>query len=127
VGSYLGTKTNMVLVLYGSWRNQIFGKPTSANTISIFFSGCFLDLPVGKKENKMAVTAYSVFYDYDFGPNYLRNVAIMNIGSVDPNFTGSRALAGPGCTTYYWIRKHLVHTSGNFITSRNRQKFAYNL
>jgi hypothetical protein len=59
-------------------------------------SGCFLDLPVGKKENKMAVTAYSVFYDYDFGPNYLRNVAIMNIGSVDPNFTGSRALAGPG-------------------------------
>jgi hypothetical protein len=44
----------------------------------------------------MAVTAYSVFYDYDFGPNYLRNVAIMNIGSVDPNFTGSRALAGPG-------------------------------
>jgi hypothetical protein len=49
-----------------------------------------------EKENKMAVTAYSVFYDYDFGPNYLRNVAIMNIGSVDPNFTGSRALAGPG-------------------------------
>jgi hypothetical protein len=43
----------------------------------------------------MAVTGYSVFYDYDFGQN-LRNVAIMNIGSVDPNFTGSRALAGPG-------------------------------
>jgi hypothetical protein len=41
-----------------------------------------------EKENKMAVTAYSVLYDYDFGPNYLRNVGIMNIGSVDPNFTG---------------------------------------
>jgi hypothetical protein len=42
-------------------------------------------MPIGKKENKMAVTAYSVLYDYDFGPNYLR-VGIMNIGSVDPNF-----------------------------------------
>jgi hypothetical protein len=73
----------------------------------------------------MAVTAYSVFYDYDFGPNYLRNVAIMNIGSVDPNFTGSRALAWK--STYYWIRKHLVHTSGNFITKQTNQKFAYNL
>jgi hypothetical protein len=37
-----------------------------------------------------------VLYDYDFGPNYLRNVGIMNIGSVDPNFAGSRAIAGPG-------------------------------
>ncbi|MFN7100653.1 MAG: porin, partial [Flavobacterium sp.] len=45
---------------------------------------------------KMAVTAYSVLYDYDFGPNYLRNVGIMNIGSVDPNFTGNRAIAGAG-------------------------------
>jgi hypothetical protein len=53
-------------------------------------------MPIGKKENKMAVTAYSVLYDYDFGPNYLRNVGIMNIGSVDPNFTGSRAIAGAG-------------------------------
>jgi hypothetical protein len=44
----------------------------------------------------MAVTGYSVLYDYDFGPNYLRNVGIMNIGSVDPNFTGSRAIAGAG-------------------------------
>jgi hypothetical protein len=43
----------------------------------------------------MAVTAYSVLYDYDFGPNYLRNVGIMNIGSVDPNFTGVE-LAGAG-------------------------------
>jgi hypothetical protein len=26
----------------------------------------FVDLPIGKKENKMAVTGYSVLYDYDF-------------------------------------------------------------
>jgi hypothetical protein len=36
-------------------------KTPSANTISIFLADVFLDLPVEKKENKMAVTAYSVF------------------------------------------------------------------
>lgn len=44
----------------------------------------------------MAITAYGAFYSYDFGPNYLRNVGIMNIGVADPNFTGARALAGAG-------------------------------
>jgi hypothetical protein len=55
---------------------------TTSNSADVFLI-CLLE-----KENKMAVTAYSVLYDYDFGPNYLRNVGIMNIGSVDPNFTG---------------------------------------
>ena len=48
------------------------------------------------KEKKMAFTGYSVFYSYDFGPNYLRNIGIMNEGVADSNFTGDRALAGPG-------------------------------
>jgi hypothetical protein len=78
-----------------------------------------LILPVGKKENKMAVTAYSVFYDYDFGPNYLRNVAIMNIGSVDPNFTGSRALAGLEMHNLL-LDQETVHTSG-ILCKQSRQ------
>ena len=53
-----------------------------------------LDMPVGTK--KGAITAYSVFYDYDFGPNYLRNLGIMNVGVANPNFTGQAALAGAG-------------------------------
>jgi hypothetical protein len=60
--------------------------------------GCFLDLPIGKKENKMAVTGYSVFYDYDFGQNLQRSH--YDIGSVDPNFTGSRALQDLEMHTY---------------------------
>jgi hypothetical protein len=58
--------------------------------------------------------SYSVLYDYDFGPNYLRNV-VMNIGSVDPNFTGSRASRSWKCTANDGIWKYL-HTSGCFIT-----------
>ena len=42
----------------------------------------------------MAFTTYGVFYDYNFGPNYWRNVTVKNIASIDSNFTRSQALAG---------------------------------
>ena len=100
VGSYVGTKKvfNIGAGFYvapDATKSSVNGN-ISKHDIKLFAADVFLDLPIGKKENKMSVTAYSVFYDYDFGPNYLRNVGIMNIGSVDPNFTGNRALAGPG-------------------------------
>ncbi|WP_144891456.1 porin [Flavobacterium tiangeerense] len=100
VGSYLGTKK--VFNVGAGFYNAPDATRSSVNStinkhdITLLSADVFLDLPIGKKENKMAVTGYSVLYDYDFGPNYLRNVGIMNIGSVDPNFTGSRAISGPG-------------------------------
>jgi hypothetical protein len=69
---------------------------TERHDINLFSGDIFLDLPVGDKAKKAAITAYSVLYDYDFGPNYLRNIGIMNEGVVDNTFTGTRALAGPG-------------------------------
>ena len=100
VGSYLGTKKvfNFGAGFYtapDATRSSV-NSTINKHDITLLSADVFLDLPIGKKENKMAVTAYSVLYDYDFGPNYLRNVGIMNLGSVDPNFTGNRALAGPG-------------------------------
>ena len=100
VGSYLGTKKvfNIGAGFYtapDATRSSV-NSTINKHDIKLFSADVFLDMPIGKKENKMAVTAYSVLYDYDFGPNYLRNVGIMNIGSVDPNFTGSRAIAGAG-------------------------------
>lgn len=100
VGSYLGTK-KVFNIGAGFYTAPDATKTSVNNTINkhdikLFSADVFLDMPIGKKENKMAVTGYSVLYDYDFGPNYLRNVGIMNIGSVDPNFTGSRAIAGAG-------------------------------
>jgi hypothetical protein len=100
VGSYLGTKK--VFNIGAGFYTAPDATKTSINStinkhdIKLFSADVFLDMPIGKKENKMAVTGYSVLYDYDFGPNYLRNVGIMNIGSVDPNFTGGRAIAGAG-------------------------------
>lgn len=100
VGSYLGTK-KMFNIGTGFYTAPS-GTQTSVNgvkkehPINLLSGDVFLDMPVGAKEKKMAITAYSVFYDYDFGPNYLRNVGIMNEGITQPNYTGSPALAGPG-------------------------------
>lgn len=100
VGSYLGTK-KMFNVGAGFYTAPSATK-TSVNgviekhPIKLFAGDVFVDLPVGDKQKRMAVTAYSVLYDYDFGPNYLRNIGIMNEGVADPTFTDSRALAGSG-------------------------------
>ncbi|MCS6988124.1 MAG: hypothetical protein NZM06_01260 [Chloroherpetonaceae bacterium] len=44
----------------------------------------FLDLPFGEGDNKSALTVYSVLYKYDFGPNYIRNIAIMPTAAPNP-------------------------------------------
>ena len=48
----------------------------------------FAEFPLG--ENEGAFTAYIVFYHFDFGPNYVRNVGIMPIAA------GGTSLNGPG-------------------------------
>ncbi|OYQ40703.1 porin [Flavobacterium cyanobacteriorum] len=100
VGSYLGSKKvfNIGAGFYSApdgTRTSVGGVIKKHN-INLFAADVFADLPLGDRKNKMAVTAYSVFYNYDFGPNYLRNIGIMNEGSANPAFTGSTALAGPG-------------------------------
>lgn len=100
VGTYLGTKKmlNIGAGFYtapSSTKTSVNGE-TERHATNLFSGDVFLDLPIGNKEKKMAFTGYSVFYSYDFGPNYLRNIGIMNEGVADSNFTGDRALAGPG-------------------------------
>ena len=98
VGTYLGTKK--VFNIGAGFYTAPDATRTSVNTeikkhdIKLFSGDVFLDLPIGSK--KGALTVYSVFYDYNFGPNYLRNLGIMNVGTLDPSFTGSPALAGAG-------------------------------
>lgn len=98
VGSYLGTKK--VFNIGGGFYNApdatrtMVDGVTKKHDIKLYAVDAFLDMPIGTK--KGAVTAYSVFYNYDFGPNYLRNLGIMNVGVADPAFTGQAALAGAG-------------------------------
>lgn len=100
VGSYLGTKR--VFNLGAGFYHQKDGTRTSVNSqiekhdIALYAVDAFADLPLGNAKNKMALSAYAGFYNYNFGPNYLRNLGIMNVGSNDPNFIGDKAIAGAG-------------------------------
>ncbi len=42
----------------------------------------FLDLPLGHHGD--AITAHTVYYNLDYGPNYVRNIGIMPIGVANP-------------------------------------------
>ncbi len=100
VGTYLGTKKMLNIgtgFFYApnSTKSNVAGQ-IQEHDIRLLSADIFLDLPIGKPERKMAVTAYAVFYNFNFGPNYIRNFGIMNVGSANPNFTGQTALAGFG-------------------------------
>ena len=100
VGTYLGTKKmlNIGTGFYFSPNStkSVQNGNSTEHDIRLFSGDIFLDLPIGKAERKMAFTAYAVYYNFDFGPNYLRNVGIMNVGTANPNFGGQAALAGFG-------------------------------
>lgn len=120
VGSYLGTKKvfNIGLGFYknaeGTKSNDV-ASVTQTHDITLFAADAFADIPVGPKEKRMSLTAYSVLYDYDFGPNYIRNLGIMNVGSNDPSFSGQRALAGAGNARAMIGTGNIWYTQAGFV------------
>ena len=100
VGNYLGTKK--VFNIGAGFYHQKDGTRTSVNSniekhdISLFAVDAFADIPLGEAKHKMAFSGYAGYYNYQFGPNYLRNLGTMNIASSDPNFIGNKAIAGAG-------------------------------
>ncbi|MFN4147674.1 MAG: porin [Runella sp.] len=95
VGSYVGTKR--VFNIGGGFYHQPEGTASHVGTsikkhpISLASVDVFADLPFGDKKKNASLTAYSVFYNYNFGPNYLRNIGIMNVGVPNVAFEGNRA------------------------------------
>ncbi|MGG7551832.1 porin [Chryseobacterium arthrosphaerae] len=63
---------------------------------NIFGADVYSEIPLGNKNKEMGLTLYSVFYNYNYGPNYLRMSGLLNPGAPDPAFTGQRALEGAG-------------------------------
>ncbi|KEO73558.1 hypothetical protein [Anditalea andensis] len=94
-GSYLGGKS--VFNIGAGWHYHP-GATTSSSgeghiithDITLLGLDAFLDLPLNKASGT-ALTTYAVYYNYDFGPNYMRNVGIMNVG-----FGSGTSQNGPG-------------------------------
>jgi hypothetical protein len=126
VGTYLGTK-KMLNVGAGFYTDPK-ATETSVNgeleshPINLLAADVFVDMPIGPKDKKMAVTGYSVFYNYDFGPNYIRNIGIMNQGVTDPNFTGDYALAGPGNSQPTIGTGTIWYTQAGFLLPSKQEK-----
>lgn len=94
-GSYLGTKK--VFNIGGGWHHHpkaTMSKNAAGGAeyhdIKLFGLDAFLDIPLNP-EKGTALTTYAVYYNYDFGPNYMRNVGIMNVG-----FGAGTTQNGPG-------------------------------
>ncbi len=85
VGSHLGAKKvfNIGAGFYHHPQatRTIQGTDTTKNDITLLGLDVFYDVPLNK-EKGTCFSLYSVYYNYDFGKNYIRNVGIMNEGSV---------------------------------------------
>lgn len=87
VGTYLGSKrvfnvgAGFMHNTEGAWRSELRNlnqdTVTIKSDIDLFGVDAFLDLPVNS-EAGTALTAYAVYYNYDFGRNNVRNIGIMN-------------------------------------------------
>ena len=84
VGSYLGEKR--VFNLGGGGYHNAGATSSKNATGEVQYDGekrfgldTFLDVRLSSN-SKTALTSYVVWYNYDFGPNYLRNIGTMNMG-----------------------------------------------
>ncbi len=110
VGSYVGTKK--VLNVGAGWyyhprsmgRRTVdaggIDRGTEVFDTKLFGVDAFMDLPFGGERNR-AITAYAAWWHYDFGPNYVRNIGIMNPASGDRTLSSGGTAAplgynGPG-------------------------------
>lgn len=95
VGSYLGTKK--IFNIGGGWHHHADATSSRGSDgtvnyhdITLFGLDAFLDIPINPASGT-ALTSYAVFYNYNFGPNYIRNIGIMNVG-----FGAGTSQNGPG-------------------------------
>jgi hypothetical protein len=125
-GSYLGKKRIFNIGTGFSYqKNAMWHRTATLDTISTplqqFGVDVFYDSYLNK-DKQNAITAYASFLNYDFGPNYIRNVAIMNTANgtnSSASFNGSGngvPLIGTGQVVYaqaaYLFKKDLLKTHG---------------
>lgn len=91
VGTYLGKKKVFNIGVGQHWHpNGSQDADGEAADIFLFGADIFADIPIGEKAEGGAVTAYAVFYNYDFGrDSVIRNVGIMNLGATQRSTPGA--------------------------------------
>ncbi len=125
-GSYLGKKRIFNIGTGFAYQKDAMWHRTAAlDTVSTPLQQFGVDLFYDSylnKDKQNAITAYASFINYDFGPNYIRNVAIMNTANgtnSSASFNGSGnavPLIGTGQVVYaqaaYLFKKDLLKSHG---------------
>jgi len=125
-GTYLGSKSILNVGAGFYWHpNQMRQRTAKANMTFnasdagtfdeqlhdglVLSADLFLDMPFGDKGKDGALTAYLAYYYLDFGPDYVRNVGIMNIGQ------GGTSLNGGGNSYTIMGTGHQVYTQVGYV------------
>lgn len=132
VGTYVGTK-KVFNIGAGFYTNPKGSKSYHVNSpsdttlrdhnIMQIGADVFADIPFGGDKN-MAVTAYSSFYNLNYGPKYLRNTGIMNVADAakDPAYTGDVSSAGYGNARPLLGTGNIWYTQVGFLLPKNISK-----
>ncbi len=98
IGTYVGTKKVLNLGVgfqfqpNGMWTNKYNTSTRRYDTTNtdyrVLAADFFMDLPLQPGKDPDALTVYAAYYNYSMGPNYIRNIGIMN------PVTSVRAVAG---------------------------------
>ncbi len=94
VGTYLGAKEIFNIGLgfhhHAKATASLNQGTEKIHDILLLGADVFYEKPLGK----FAISAYSTFYSYNFGPNYIRNVGIMNTGQMPSDNSASYEVMG---------------------------------
>ena len=121
-GTYLGKKK--VLNLSGGfisqknamWTRGVNGS-TNFHNMLLWSTEAFMDTPLNS-EKGTALTAYLGYYNYDFGPNYIRTLAQMNPAdnfSVDP---GLSTVSGGGNGVPMMGTGHIIYSQLGYLLDK---------
>lgn len=122
-GTYLGKKK--VLNLSGgiiSQKNAMWTRAangaTNFHNMLLWSTEAFMDTPLNA-EKGTALTAYLGYYNYDFGPNYIRTLAQMNPAdavSLDP---GLSTVSGGGNGVPMMGTGHIIYSQLGYLLNKN--------
>lgn len=127
VGSYVGTKK--VFNIGAGFYHQARGTrslnaagETQNHAITLLGADVFADLPIGNKEKNMAITAYGVYYNYNFGPKYVRTIGIMNPASgFDPAVAAAdRSIQGFGNARYFVGTGQILYVQAGLLLPKGK-------
>ncbi len=84
VGTYIGKKKvfNLGAGFYihpQSMQSQAASGEIEVHDQILVGVDAFVDMPLGDRETSGAISGYLVFYNYDFGPDHIRDIGIMNV------------------------------------------------